>query len=173
MKKTSYEYTDDIGGNGCLFIKFSGKNSSGARVAEFLCQCGNKFITRPDKVKSNHTRSCGCHQKEMTSKANKKHGYSRRGAAHELYGRWKNIKARCYWDKHSHYHRYGGRGIKVCDEWLNSPDLFIEWSLSNGFRTDLTIDRIDNNGDYTPENCRFVTHKENCRNRPQYGGYKK
>ncbi len=79
--------------------------------------------------------------------------------------RFHKIKERCYNPKNKSYSRYGGRGIKICDEWLNNPSLFVKWSLENGFDKELAIDRIDNNGNYCPENCRYVTLKENNQNR--------
>jgi len=89
----------------------------------------------------------------------KHHGYS----FHSLYRVWENIKKRCYNKNRDNYKNYGGRGITVCDEWMN-PKVFIEWCLENGWRHGLEIDRRDNDGNYCPENCRFVTHGDNVRN---------
>jgi len=75
------------------------------------------------------------------------------------------MKTRCYNLKDKHYKDYGGRGIKVCEEWLNDSRKFIKWSLENGYKKELQIDRIDNNGNYSPDNCRWVTPKENSRNK--------
>lgn len=79
--------------------------------------------------------------------------------------RYNNIKDRCYNPKNKSYHRYGGRGINVCQEWLDDYNAFEIWALSNGFQENLAIDRIDNDGDYSPNNCRFVSLKENNQNR--------
>ena len=81
-----------------------------------------------------------------------------------LISKLSDIKIRCYSKNCFHYKNYGGRGIKVCDEWLVGTDNFIKWARENGFKLGLEIDRIDNNGNYSPSNCRFVTRKENCRN---------
>lgn len=83
----------------------------------------------------------------------------------ELRHRYNHIKWRCYSPNCHYYDRYGGRGIKMCDEWLNDFYSFMNWALSNGYKKELAIDRIDNNGDYSPDNCRFVTAAENNQNR--------
>lgn len=81
------------------------------------------------------------------------------------YKLWEAIKRRCFNQNCPEYKNYGGRGIKLCQEWADSPKSFCEWVINNGYKEGLEIDRRDNNGDYSPENCRFVTRKENCRNR--------
>ena len=86
-----------------------------------------------------------------------------------IYGVWEGMKARCYNPNNSAYKRYGGRGIKVCEEWKNNSMSFIEWAYKNGYDDkakykQCTLDRIDNNGDYSPENCRWITQKQNSRN---------
>lgn len=90
----------------------------------------------------------------------KHHGYSH----HSLYWVWGDMKKRCYNSKHKMYKYYGGRGISICDEWIKSFTIFKMWCFENGWKKGLEIDRRDNDGDYTPENCRFVTHKENMHN---------
>lgn len=82
-----------------------------------------------------------------------------------LYRVWGRIKTRCYNPNDKRFHRYGGRGITMCDEWLHNPESFIEWALANGFKEGLSIDRIDNDGSYSPENCRWITIKEQERNK--------
>lgn len=99
------------------------------------------------------------------------HGLSTNGG--RIYQLWKSIKYRCYNKNSRDYQRYGGRGIKMCDEWLNNPKAFCDWALANGYKEEktdkglniLTIDRIDVNGDYEPSNCRFITNAEQAKNK--------
>jgi len=94
-----------------------------------------------------------------------KHGYAIRNNLHPLYRCWIGIKVRCYNINCKGFEYYGARGIKMCDEWLNDPQLFVTWGLLHGWKRGLQIDRIDNNGNYTPNNCRFITKSINNSNR--------
>lgn len=121
------------------------------------CDCGNEVITTTNNLKNGNTKSCGCLRNEIINNRNTVHG----GSHDRLYGIWKNMKRRCNSEKDSHYQRYGGRGIKVCNEWSNSYQSFKEWAYENGYDEnadfqECTLDRIDNDGDYEPSNCRFV-----------------
>ena len=117
---------------------------------------------------SGETKSCGCLRKEITSQRYKKHGLTKK----TLHNAWINMKTRCDNPNYNEYHRYGGRGITYCEEW-KSFDNFMEWSLKNGFnetkdnngRNLLSLDRIDNNGNYEPNNCKWSTRIEQARNK--------
>lgn len=101
--------------------------------------------------------------KPCRTTGNYKHGFS---VTHpKLFGIWETMRSRCNNPNREKYKDYGGRGIKVCDEWNKNADAFCKWALQNGYDDGLQLDRIDNDGNYEPSNCRFVTPKKNSRNR--------
>ena len=124
------------------------------------CSCGAMAVVDYDKIKSGHTRSCGCLARRPGNNAPiERHGKSKT----PLYSVWNAMLDRCMNRKMKFYDRYGGRGISVCDEWM-SYTTFEKWAFENGYERGLEIDRIDNDGDYTPDNCRWVTHAINLQN---------
>ena len=119
------------------------------------CDCGTIKTIRGNSLRQGLTVSCGCYQKEATVKSQTTHGSSKT----RLFHIWQNMKRRCYNPNYKFYNYYGGRGITICDEWLNNFSAFKQWSLQNGYTNKLTIDRINSNGNYEPSNCRWVSRK--------------
>ena len=117
------------------------------------CSCGKEKIISGGSLRSGKTQSCGCLQKEKIRERSLTHGLS----SHPIFGSWRAMISRCYRSKDRNYKNYGGRGIVVCLEWRSDPAIFCNWALENGWEEGLTVDRINNNKNYCPENCQFIS----------------
>lgn len=134
-------------------LEYEGRNDNRVQFWLCKCDCGNESIVRSSNLKSGNSKSCGCSindSRHKTNKANTKHGKCNT----RLYSIWSGMKSRCNYEKNDSFNDYGKRGISVCDEWEDDFQTFYDWAMRNGYSDDLSIDRIDNDGNYEPSNCR-------------------
>lgn len=134
-----------------------------SRKKAYLCKCicGKQKIVNEDSLRLGTSKSCGCYHKEKMKEKLTKHGQT----GNRIMTIYYNIKNRCYCENNNRYKDYGGRGIEMCEEWKNDSTSFVDWSFKNGYNDNLTIDRIDNDGNYCPENCRWISAKKQSQNR--------
>ncbi len=119
------------------------------------CDCGKEKMIRSDNVSK--VQSCGCKTRNKVNLNSSDY--------EKLYNTWRNMMHRCYDEKSDRYYTYGARGIKICEEWKNDFKIFAKWATDNGWKVGLSIERKDYNGMYCPENCTFITMKEQARNK--------
>ena len=145
-----------------VFVRQFKKDNHNRWMWECLCDCGNTTVVLPNNVKNGSISSCGCLKKDLLHEKLYKHGIP---GSHHLYRIWSSMKRRCNSPNTKEYAHYGGRGIYVCDEWMHDAKAFYDWSMANGWKEGLTLDRIDNDGPYCPDNCRWVTYKIQMNNK--------
>lgn len=145
-------------------IRVVGKNSDRKAMWECSCSCGGSVITSGKSLRGGTILSCGCLQRERAAAYHLTHGDSKKGQHKRLYQIWISMKGRILNPRNKNYHNYGGRGIDLCEEWLDFA-VFKEWALENGYAQGLSIDRTDNNKGYHPWNCKWITMREQARNR--------
>ena len=139
------------------------------------CECGKETITSSNHLKTGHTQSCGCLHDEKMGDKNPAYKHGMRDT--RLYRIWSGMKERCLNENCHKFKNYGARGIKICNEWLDKENGFInfyDWAINNGYEEDLTIDRFDVNKNYEPNNCRWLSKKEQNLNKTttRYAVYK-
>lgn len=145
--------------NKLTVVEQAGFSDRREKLWKCQCDCGNYTIVKGGNLTSGAVKSCGCLRK--TTKPTLKHNSSHT----KLYRKWASIKRRCYTQSSKDYANYGGRGIKMCDEWKNSFECFRDWALNNGYSDELTIERIDFNKDYCPDNCTWIPFNKQQENR--------
>lgn len=150
------------------FIKHLGNRAPEGKFPQrwglFLCSfCGKEVEVRMAHAKRN--LSCGCARGENITKAKIRHNQTTGGKQTKLYTIWRKMRERCTEPRAQNFSYYGGKGVAVCQNWMDKFDSFQEWAVASGYQEGLEIDRIDSSGDYSPENCRWVTRTQNARNR--------
>lgn len=141
-------------------LEFAGKKN-GRNYWKCQCSCGKVIEASTGNLRSGRATNCGCFRIERTKLANTTHGKTNT----KLYGVYKHMYRRCYKETEPAYKNYGGRGIKICEEWLNNFENFYDWAVNNGYDENLTLDRINVNGNYEPSNCRWVNQTVQQNNR--------
>lgn len=170
-KKELHYYKDRIGQKYGRLIVMKYLYTNERRKAVWLCkcECGNYIEVPSERLATGNTKSCGClhsdTSKERAKELIEKHTKYKNNNEKKIANAFRQMKHRCYNPKCKAYKNYGARGIKICQEWLDDFSKFYKWSIENGYNESLSIDRIDVNGNYDPNNCRWVTNLQQQNNK--------
>lgn len=165
MRKGAYKDISNRKYGMLTAIRPVGKNEQGRMLWECRCDCGKIMVSTVSDITRGHTKSCGCLKREKSRCRMTTHGksYTR------LYRIWVGMKKRIYNLNEAYYKDYGGRGLKMCEEWTDNFMNFYAWAINNGYADNLSIDRKDNDKGYFPDNCKWSTAKEQANNRRARG----
>lgn len=151
-----------------IVVSRAPNNNKGNTMWNCQCDCGGVITIVGYSLKSGRTQSCGCIHSEVVKKTNKATKTTHGEKNSRLYHIWRGMKQRCNNPNNKDYPKYGGRGIRICKDWKDDFCTFRNWAVNNGYAPDLTIDRINNDGNYEPSNCRWATSTQQNSNRRKY-----
>jgi len=157
-----HEYKQGENFGRLTLVRIATETTNKRKTWECICECGKTTFVLQGGLLNGNTKSCGCLRNEVGSKRNRHGKWNNQTLTknhRHIYNSWVGMTARCYHEHDKNYKLYGGRGIIMCDEWKDNFLAFLDWAIINGWHPGLSIDRIDNNENYCPDNCRWATMK--------------